>query len=169
VAISQFNHIAYRCSDAAVTTRFYEDVIGLPLAWAVTSDTVGSTGQHDPHIHIFFALPDGTFLAFFELLDRPPAQKDPNTPEWVQHISFTVSGEQELVEAKARLEKRGIKVLGPKNGHRFNSIYFFDPNGHRLEYTYCKQPMGPQDAKEAREIVASWQKRVAAKPVKVTP
>jgi glyoxylase I family protein len=168
LAISQFNHLAYRCRDAAETTRFYEDVVGLPLAWAVTSDTVGSTGQHDPHIHIFFALPDGTFLAFFELLDRPPAQKDPNTPDWVQHISFTVSGHQELVDAKARLEARGIKVLGPKSGHRFDSIYFFDPNGHRLEYTYCKQPMGPADAADAVKIVAAWQKRVAAKREKAT-
>lgn len=163
MAISQFNHIAYRCSDAAQTTRFYEEVMGLPLAWAVTADKVGSTGEPHPHIHIFFALPDGTYLAFFELLDHPPAQKDPNTPDWVQHIAFTVSGHEELVAAKARLEARGIKVLGPKSGHRFDSIYFFDPSGHRLEYTYCKQPMGPKDADEAKQAVAAWKKRVAAK------
>lgn len=38
-----------------------------------------------------------------------------------------------LLEAKARLEKNGIDVLGPTDHAMFESIYFFDPNGHRLE------------------------------------
>src|SRR4051812_17538659 len=113
MAAKQFNHLAFRCRDAAETTAFYEQVLGLPLAYAVTADTVGSTGEHDPHIHIFFALPDGSYMAFFELLDRPPAQKDPNTPAWVQHIAFTVDGMEALLERKAHLEAQGVQVLGP--------------------------------------------------------
>ena len=33
----------------------------------------------------------------------------------------------------ARLEAEGIEVVGPTNHTIFKSIYFFDPNGHRLE------------------------------------
>ena len=162
MAIRSFNHLAYRCLDASATVDFYVNVIGLPFAWATVADIVGSTGARDPHIHIFFALPDNTYLAFFELLDRPPPQKDPNTPDWVQHISFTVDGMDDLLAAKARLEARGIKVLGPKLGKRFNSIYFFDPNGHRLEYTYLAASMGAAEAAEAQTELAKWNRRKAA-------
>ena len=35
--------------------------------------------------------------------------------------------------SKARLEAAGIEVIGPTDHTIFKSIYFFDPNGHRLE------------------------------------
>ena len=35
--------------------------------------------------------------------------------------------------AKARAEAKGLDVLGPTHHGIFKSIYFFDPNGHRLE------------------------------------
>ncbi|MDE1978487.1 MAG: VOC family protein, partial [Betaproteobacteria bacterium] len=39
----------------------------------------------------------------------------------------------ELLAAKKRLQGAGIDVLGPTDHALFQSIYFFDPNGHRLE------------------------------------
>jgi len=36
---------------------------------------------------------------------------------------------------KARLEANGVEVLGVTDHHIFHSIYFFDPNGVRLELT----------------------------------
>ena len=59
--------------------------------------------------------------------------RDGNTPEWVQHIAFKVASLDELNAAKARLEAAGIDVIGPTEHTIFKSIYFFDPNGHRLE------------------------------------
>jgi lactoylglutathione lyase len=38
-----------------------------------------------------------------------------------------------LLSAKARLQAGGIDVVGPTDHTIFKSIYFFDPNGHRLE------------------------------------
>jgi hypothetical protein len=38
-----------------------------------------------------------------------------------------------LLAAKAHIEAQGIDVLGPTFHGIFRSIYFFDPNGHRLE------------------------------------
>jgi catechol-2,3-dioxygenase len=40
---------------------------------------------------------------------------------------------QELEETKARLQAEGIDVVGITDHTIFKSIYFFDPNGHRLE------------------------------------
>jgi catechol-2,3-dioxygenase len=51
----------------------------------------------------------------------------------VQHIAFKVGSEPELEETQARLRSAGIEVIGPTDHTIFKSIYFFDPNGHRVE------------------------------------
>jgi catechol 2,3-dioxygenase-like lactoylglutathione lyase family enzyme len=76
---------------------------------------------------------NGNVLAFFELPTRGRMGRDPNTPAWVQHIAFEVDSIEELHAAKARLAAAGIEVVGPTDHGVFQSIYFFDPNGHRLE------------------------------------
>ena len=38
-----------------------------------------------------------------------------------------------MIAGKARAEARGLDVLGPTDHGIFKSIYFFDPNGHRVE------------------------------------
>jgi catechol-2,3-dioxygenase len=72
-------------------------------------------------------------LAFFELPNSPPMGRDENTPAWVQHIAFKVGSVEELETTKARLEAEGIEVVGVTDHAIFKSIYFHDPNGHRLE------------------------------------
>jgi catechol-2,3-dioxygenase len=59
--------------------------------------------------------------------------RDPNTPTWVQHIAFEIDSREELLAARQRLQAAGLEVLGPVDHGVFESIYFFDPNGHRLE------------------------------------
>lgn len=59
--------------------------------------------------------------------------RDANTPAWVQHIAFEVGTVQELEATKAKLEAAGIPVIGITDHTIFKSIYFHDPNGHRVE------------------------------------
>ena len=56
-----------------------------------------------------------------------------NTPKWCQHIAFKVKDRDTLIEYKSHLESKGVDVLGVINHSIFHSIYFYDPNGHRLE------------------------------------
>jgi glyoxylase I family protein len=58
---------------------------------------------------------------------------DTNTPDWVQHIAFELEDYDALLAAKAAVEAEGLEVIGPTNHGIFQSIYFRDPNGHRLE------------------------------------
>jgi len=131
--IERIHHVAYRCRDARETVAFYQDTLGMDFVLAISEDRVPSTKAEDPYMHVFLDAGNGNVLAFFELPNSPPMGRDPNTPEWVQHIAFKVKDLPTLLEAKKRLEEKGIEVLGPTNHELFQSIYFFDPNGHRIE------------------------------------
>ncbi|MEL6323885.1 MAG: VOC family protein [Pseudomonadota bacterium] len=132
-ALQGVHHVAYRCKDAKETVEFYRDVMGMEFQLAIAEDKVPSTGAPDPYMHIFLDAGNGNVLAFFELPNAPNMGRDDNTPQWVQHIAFKVGSMDDLMTAKARAEDYGLDVLGPTNHGIFKSIYFFDPNGHRLE------------------------------------
>ena len=132
-SLKRIHHVAYRCRDAAETVEFYQKTLGTEFQLAFSENEVPSTGEHDPYIHVFLDAGGGNVLAFFELPEQPEMGNDPNTPAWVQHIAFEVASIDELLGAKAHLESLDIEVIGPTNHGIFKSIYFFDPNGHRLE------------------------------------
>ena len=129
------HHVAYRCRDAKETAEFYEKALGMAFTIAFAEDHVPSTGAYDPYMHIFLDAGAGNVLAFFELPEQPEMGRDEKTPEWVQHIAFRVGTVDELVAAKEHLVGLGLDVLGPTHHGIFKSIYFFDPNGHRIELT----------------------------------
>lgn len=131
--LSRIHHVAYRCRDARETVEWYERVMGMTYVTAFAEDHVPSTGEADPYMHVFLDCGGGNVLAFFELPRQPEMGRDPNTPEWVQHIAFEVADEAAFSAAKEHLVAEGIEVLGPTWHGVFRSIYFFDPNGHRLE------------------------------------
>lgn len=131
--LQRIHHVAYRCRDAAETVAWYARVLGMEYTTAFAEDHVPSTGAYDPYMHVFLDCGGGNVLAFFELPNQPEMGKDPNTPAWVQHIAFEVASEADLLAAKAHIEALGIDVLGPTWHGIFKSIYFFDPNGHRVE------------------------------------
>jgi catechol 2,3-dioxygenase-like lactoylglutathione lyase family enzyme len=131
--LKKLHHVAWRCIDGEQTRHFYEDILGLPLAHIVMNDHVPSTGQYMPHCHLFFELADGSYIAFFDVQDEKGATHD--MPHWVHHFAFEVDTPQEVLAMKERLENNGVEVIGIVDHHFVNSIYFFDPNGLRLEVT----------------------------------
>ena len=133
VKLERIHHVAYRCKDAKATADWYAHVLGMEFTTAFAEDHVPSTGEYDPYMHIFLDCGGGNVIAFFELPNQPEMGKDPNTPAWVQHIAFEVADMDALLAAKAHIEGQGIDVIGPTFHGIFRSIYFFDPNGHRLE------------------------------------
>ncbi|MBL8352887.1 MAG: VOC family protein [Burkholderiaceae bacterium] len=131
--IQRIHHVAYRCRDAKETVEWYRRHLEMDFVLAIAEDHVPSTKAPDPYMHLFLDAGNGNVLAFFEIPNSPPMGRDPNTPEWVQHIAFKVDSVATLLATKARLEAAGIAVIGPTDHTIFQSIYFFDPNGHRLE------------------------------------
>ena len=131
--IGCIHHVAYRCRDAKETVEWYQRVLGLTFTTAFAEDHVPSTGEYDPYMHVFLECGGGNVIAFFELPNQPDMGRDPHTPAWVQHIAFRVPDMATLEAAKKHIEDAGVEVIGPTYHGVFRSIYFFDPNGHRLE------------------------------------
>ena len=158
IPINGLHHFAWRCRDAEETRHFYEDILGLPLFHYIRSDIVPSTGEYCPYVHIFFRLGDGSCLAFFDLGDNQISEPSPNTPDWVNHIALRVDTVEELEQMKQRLEAYKIEVIGVTDHRIFKSIYFFDPNGVRLEL--CAQLASNtqmfQEQKTAHQKLADW-------------
>jgi len=150
IDLKRIHHVAYRCKDAKETVDFYKRVLNMDFVLAIAENEVPSTKAPDPYMHIFMDAGMGNVLAFFELPNSPEMDRDQNTPEWVQHIAFEVADVDALLEAKASIEAEGIDVLGPTNHGIFKSIYFFDPNGHRLEL--AANTGTPEQMKQLNEV-----------------
>jgi len=158
MTIRRLHHVAYRCKDAQETSDFYTKVLGLKYAMAISDDKVPSTGEESPYMHIFFQMDDGSYVAFFEVPDSPPMQFDSNTPEWVQHLAMDVESMEVLETMKKRIEDAGVEVIGPIDHEICQSIYFFDPNGHRLELAYdtTSDELGKKLADIADPMLKEW-------------
>ncbi|MEJ7931664.1 VOC family protein [Ramlibacter sp. AN1015] len=157
--VQGLHHFAWRCRDAEETRRFYEDLLGLPLVHVIKKDHVPSTGEYCPYVHIFFRMRDGSCIAFFDLGDNTAALPSPNTPAWVNHIALRVASAEDLLAMKARLEAHGVDVVGITDHDGFiHSIYFFDPNGFRLELTVevAEAAVVQGYAAQAHEELARW-------------
>ncbi len=131
--IDRIHHVAYRCKDAKQTVQWYVKHLNMDFVLAIAEDAVPSTKAPDPYMHVFLDAGMGNVLAFFELPNAPAMGRDESTPDWVQHIAFKVDSMQTLEDTKARLQAQGVDVIGPTDHTIFKSIYFFHPNGHRLE------------------------------------
>ena len=151
--LDRIHHVAYRCKDAKETVNWYVDNLNMDFVLAIAEDHVPSTHEPDPYMHVFLDAGAGNVLAFFELPTKPEMGRDENTPIWVQHIAFKVKDRDTLIAYKDQLEKNGIPVLGVTDHSIFHSIYFFDPNGHRVELA-CDDPAA--EAMNKRLDAVKW-------------
>jgi catechol 2,3-dioxygenase-like lactoylglutathione lyase family enzyme len=152
--IEHIHHVAYRCNDAKETVLWYQKMLHMEFVLAIAEDQVPSTKAFDPYMHVFLNAGENNILAFFELPTQPPMTKDPNTPDWVQHIAFKVKDRASLLQYRDHLQSHGVEVLGVTDHGLFHSIYFFDPNGHRLELSY---PDEAETTLLSRLTAVKWQ------------
>ena len=157
-AINKLYHFAYPCRDGEETRAFYEDLLGMPLVHCMEVQAVPSTGEKGPYAHIFFEMRDGSYIAFFDLGKDEAPLPSPNTPSWVQHFAMEVDSVDEVEAYRRKLEAAGVEVKGTVDHEFIQSIYFFDPNGLRLEITTRTEAPGflEKAASEAHEALAGW-------------
>ena len=81
--IKGLHHNVYRCRDSEETRRFYEGFLGLPL----TATMEVGKGHA---LHTFYAIGDGSFLAFFEVPSQPFDFKEQDPFDL--HIALEIEG-----------------------------------------------------------------------------
>jgi catechol 2,3-dioxygenase-like lactoylglutathione lyase family enzyme len=127
--IRKLHHAAWRCRDSEETRAFYEDFLGLPLAAAFAFDG-DMQGTKVRALHSFYALGDGSYMAFFETIGVPFERR-----EWSDfdlHFAVEVA-EEALEDVIGRARGQGIDVRGPVDHQIIRSIYLRDPNGYVVE------------------------------------
>ena len=134
MSIKGLHHFAWKCVDAQETIDFYSGILKLPLVHTIEKDYVPSTGEYAPYKHIFFGMGDGSNIAFFDTGDGKGVTTD--CDDWIVHFAFRVNTKKEVDAWNDALKIHDIDVIGPVNHDDWiYSIYFFDPNGLRLEIT----------------------------------
>jgi catechol 2,3-dioxygenase-like lactoylglutathione lyase family enzyme len=164
------HHSAFRCRDAEETRVFYEDVLGLPLAAALAFEEEPGSGKPHPYVHIFFRMPDGNFIAFFDAPDSADAKQFRPAHGFDRHVAFEAESLEKLAEWKARLDARGVPCFGPIDHHFVQSIYMWDPNGLQVEIT-ARTPghdaILQEEEAGARAVLKAWSERTAAAKAKL--
>jgi len=151
------HHLAYVTHDVEATVDFYTRILGMKLVSTIIDDSVPSTGDPFPYLHLFFELSDGSTIAFFESLDLPPAA-EPTHPAYAifNHLALDAGSAAEVDRWAEHLRGNGVDVLGPIDHKIIYSVYFHDPNGLRLELTATTDAAWKDHEKDAATDVAEW-------------
>ena len=141
---ARLHHHAYVVADQERTRRFYEDVLGMPLV-ATWCEREHVRGKEREYCHTFFALADGSALAFFQFADADDhAELFASAPRSLNNVALAVdqAGQKELI---GRLESNDVPHRVVDHGY-CRSLYISDPDGLTVEFT-C-------DATDVEEINA---------------
>ncbi len=168
------HHLALNTEDMKTTLDFYANVVGMPLVHAMKVPPglgIGPGNRGNPPYeeirHYFFDMGNDSLLAFFEI----PQGKEPRAKRdgigGMQHVAFAVTPAQ-FAALQKRLRRAGVAVDGPLDVlPGLVSVYFFDPNGIRLEA--CCQPAAkakPRVIASVRQSAAAMRKEVVTLPTK---
>jgi glyoxylase I family protein len=113
----RLHHSAYVCRDLEETRKFYEDVLGWPLAAVWREHDI--VFDHDlTYCHVFFELGDGSLLAFFKFSEPQHqerfAQYGPHSP--FLHLALKAD-QSSQGQIKSRLEAAGYKTNTINHGY----------------------------------------------------
>ena len=140
------HHLALNTDDMKMTLDFYTRVLSMPLVHALKVPPGLGTGpgnRGNPPFenlrHYFLDAGGDSLLAFFEMPKHAKPRGDRDAIGNMQHVSFAAT-EERFNEIIRKLKAENISYLGPINvGVETYSIYFYDPNGIRLEFSHQKE------------------------------
>jgi glyoxylase I family protein len=153
----RLHHHAYTTDDHERNRQFYEDILGLPLV-AMYVEREFIEGVWVELGHAFYAMGDGSTLAFFNFADpeKQAAWRAKEQSLFV-HISFLVE-QSTQDEIKARLTDAGFAPFVLEHGF-CTSLYAKDPNGLMLEFTVDREnaaEIAAEMATSAHADMARW-------------
>ena len=137
------HHLALNTDDMKMTIDFYTRVLEMPLIHALRVPPgvgIGKGNRGNPPFenlrHYFFDAGGDTMVAFFELPKGQQPTANLNAVAAMQHCSFTTTQEK-FNQLHQNLIAEGVSLIGPVGvGSQTWSLYFYDPNGIRLELSW---------------------------------
>jgi catechol 2,3-dioxygenase-like lactoylglutathione lyase family enzyme len=156
------NHNAFVMWDPAATVHFYRDIMGFPIAHAITAKGWGQD-DHADFAHVFFDIGGENYAAFFYYFGVEP--RDQRSKDYVgngRHMALHCDTEEELTAWRAHLKAHDVNVSPAIRHELIESIYFTDPNGYPLEITRPMRPMDDVDAADAELTVAALLETIAS-------
>ncbi|CAN5612356.1 hypothetical protein BH09PSE5_BH09PSE5_25700 [soil metagenome] len=149
----RLHHRAIVVRDMEATRHFMEDILGLPLvaAWCETTPMMDSDKPID-YVHAFFALADGSAIAFFQFADKGYEARAIRTDhpeiERFDHLALksTRATVDEVIE---RATKWNIPYRITNHGY-CKSVYVTSPDGMYLEFAE-DPPYADEIERTARE------------------
>ncbi len=142
------HHLALCTDDIKKTTEFYTRVLGMPLVHAMKVPAGLGTGPanrgnppYESVRHYFFDMGNDSVIAFFEIPKGREPAGNRNAIGAMQHCAFVVTVEK-FRALEERLKANNVPYVGPlPQLPGLDGIYFFDPNGIRLEFA-CQPSEG---------------------------
>jgi catechol-2,3-dioxygenase len=125
MAVKKLGHVVLKVRDLDRSEAFYTSVVGLRV-----------TG-HLPGRMVFFSVPgneDSHDLAIWKVgPDAAPAEA---RQVGLFHVAWQVERPEDLEPLHRDLLARGVRVHGTTDHGANLSVYFEDPDGNMLEFTY---------------------------------
>ncbi len=126
--IRRVGHLVLRVKDVKRSRQFFEEVLHLPVVGENERRMVFfSTDRKENH----------------HMLALVPGKEGAATPRpdhiGMQHVSFELGSFAELQDAYRHLKENGVQIEYTVFHGITKSVYFFDPDGNRLE-VYCNVP-----------------------------
>jgi|HubBroStandDraft_1064217.scaffolds.fasta_scaffold672974_1 catechol 2,3-dioxygenase len=123
------DHVVFNVHDLDKAVKFYTEVVGMKLIRRFDDRKMAFVSFGDTHHDI----------ALFQVGGTPEPDR-----QWhgFNHLAMEYEGGPEILDQlHKRLEEKGAKIdnLEGHNAGRHKSVYFFDPDGNRLEF-YWENP-----------------------------
>ncbi|MCJ2187610.1 VOC family protein [Novosphingobium beihaiensis] len=134
-AVRSIEHLSFRCFDPEETRHFYEDILGLELCAAIPTE-VDADGRKVKALHMLFGMTGGGFVGFYHVPGDPRPDIYKPLDGMDLHVGMKVSSEADWKRWQERLTEAGVEFAGPLDHDFVISVYFPDPNGVMLEFTY---------------------------------
>ena len=129
--INKVGHVVLNVKDVETSVKFYTEALGMEVMRLRENSAAFLSFGTQHHDIALFKAPEGAEMGTLGL----------------NHIAFQIEGgETELRQLYGRLIQHGAKVDYTTDHGMTHSVYFFDPDGNRLEI--FSQVMPAADAKQ---------------------
>ena len=129
--VNKVGHVVLNVKDVAASVEFYTDVLGMEVMRLRGDNAAFLSFGAQHHDIALFKAPEGAEMGQLGL----------------NHIAFQIDGgETELRQLYGRIVQRGTKVDFTTDHGMTRSVYFFDPDGNRLEI-FC-ETMDPEAGRQ---------------------